>query len=99
MQDRSATDALQIDLRRVFRAPATRVFEAWTHKEDVGQWLCHDGHLNRVKVIKHDVRPHGALRLEVMRHTEPAEDFVIFGTYKELEPPRRLALTWAWERT
>jgi hypothetical protein len=51
--------AQTIELRRTFSVGPERLDEAWTDKDDLAHWFCHDGRVSKVEVIKHDVRPDG----------------------------------------
>jgi uncharacterized protein YndB with AHSA1/START domain len=86
-------ETLQIE--RTFQAPAQAVFDAWTSEEVMRRWFHaeHDWETTEAQV---DLRPDGAVRV-VMR--DPHEDTVYAGggRYTEIDPPTRLAFTWAWD--
>ena len=87
----SSTPALNI--RRLLKAPRTRVFEAWTKAEAVRQWM---GPLDvTVTEAQLDVREGGSFRI-VMR--QPGGDnFIARGVFSEVRAPERLVYTWRWE--
>ncbi|MGH7538023.1 MAG: SRPBCC family protein [Gemmatimonadales bacterium] len=87
----------RLELRRTFAAPRERVFRAWVEREALERWMCHDGDATEVRYLELDARPGGRYRMEVtMRNS--GERYLLFGTYREVTPPERIAFTWAWER-
>ena len=82
----------RITLTRVVPAPPDAVFQAWTNAERMARWLCPDP-TARV-VVENELRLGGSwsARMETSGGTVTA-----FGTYREIEPPRRLAFTWEWK--
>jgi uncharacterized protein YndB with AHSA1/START domain len=83
-------------IERTFDAPAVRVFEAWTSAEVLRRWW-HAEHEWETSVAEVDVRVGGAIRL-VMRNPADGTEYGGRGRYTLLDPPRRLAFTWAWDR-
>jgi uncharacterized protein YndB with AHSA1/START domain len=86
--------ALTLVLRRVLKAPPERVFRAWTEPEQLARWFGPRGFTCPEHAI--DPRPGGAYRV-TMRSPEGTLH-TVSGTYTAVEPPRRLAFTWAWEQ-
>jgi uncharacterized protein YndB with AHSA1/START domain len=77
--------------RSVPAAPA-EVYEAWTSPEVMQQWLAPGA--NVVIEARTDVRVGGAFRI---RSSAPDGALhTIDGTYRELRPGRRLAMTWRY---
>jgi uncharacterized protein YndB with AHSA1/START domain len=91
------TDGARVSLRieRTFNAPAERVFAAWTSAEVLRRWW-HAEHDWETTLAHVDVRVGGSLRL-VMRDPGDGREYGGRGTYTLIEPPRRLAFTWAWD--
>jgi uncharacterized protein YndB with AHSA1/START domain len=56
----------------------------------------HAEHEWETPVAEVDVRVGGAIRL-VMRNPGDGKEYAGRGEYTVLDPPRRLAFTWAWE--
>jgi uncharacterized protein YndB with AHSA1/START domain len=83
-------------LRRHFRAPVAKVFEAWTEGEALKRWFG-PSHALAVVVAEVDVKVGGRWRI-VMRE-QGGEQHRVGGTYREVVPNARLAFTWAWEST
>jgi uncharacterized protein YndB with AHSA1/START domain len=80
-------------ITRVFDAPRSLVFKAWTDPEHLVHWLGPQGFTGNI--VKMDVRPGGAYRFH-MRGPEGA-DLWRQGVYRESVKPERLVFTYAWE--
>jgi uncharacterized protein YndB with AHSA1/START domain len=90
----ASTQTLLIE--RTFQAPPQAVFDAWTNEEVLRRWF----HANRdweTPEAAVDLRVGGAVRL-VMRDPEDGDTHGATGRYTEVDPPRRLAFTWTWDR-
>jgi len=80
-------------LTRRLAAPREAVFRAFTEPEAMVQWWGPEG--MDVPEIRMDVRVGGGWRT-CMR--SPAGDLhCVAGVYREISPPERLVMTWAWE--
>ena len=88
---KSKTEALEV--RRIFKAPQRRVFEAWTRPDDLKQWAA-PGPMS-TPLAQVDLRVGGAYRIH-MRSPDGSEHRV-HGIYREVDPPRKLVYTWSWE--
>jgi uncharacterized protein YndB with AHSA1/START domain len=73
-----------IRLTRVFAAPRSEIFEAWTRPEHVTCWW--DAAGEPLKVCEIDLRPGGAFKFVTKGHP----DMPFTGTYHEIAPPERL---------
>ena len=82
-----------VEVRRTIAAPRQRVFEAWTRAEEVKRWFG-PGSME-TPLAEVDLRVGGAWRVH-MRGPDGSE-FRVCGTYREIEPPRRLVYTWSTE--
>jgi uncharacterized protein YndB with AHSA1/START domain len=82
-------------IERTFHAPASKVFEAWTSAEVLRRWW-HAEHSWETTIAEVDVRVGGAIHL-LMRNPADGSEYGGRGEFTLLEPPRRLAFTWAWE--
>lgn len=81
-------------VERVFKAPPDKVFNAWTDPEILVQWWGPEGlHTPEYSM---DVREGGAWRTVMMN--DKGEAHTASGVYKEIAPPKRLVMTWAWEQ-
>ena len=86
-------DAPVLRLSRSFAAPRDRVFRAFTAPAQLARWWGPKGFT--VPACTLDVRVGGAWRT-VMRSPE-GKDHIVSGVYREITPPERMVLTWAWE--
>jgi len=85
-------DEVLVIERRV-AAPPERVFALWTEPEQLAKWWGPDGY--DVPQYDLDVRKGGAWRT-VMRSPD-GKALTVSGVYREIDPPRRLVFTWAWD--
>ena len=76
-------------IERIFDAPPSLVFKAWTDPKQVAQWWGPKGFTN--PVCEMDARPGGALRI-VMRAPDGAEH-PMTGVFREVVEPERLVFT------
>ena len=83
-----------LQIRRTFDAPAQKVFEAWTQKEQFSQWF---PQTEEYKIIVHDmdVRPGGKYRVETQ--SPDGRLHIVSGMYREVVVPQKLVFSWAWE--
>lgn len=80
-------------LTRIFAAPPSLVFRAWTDPERATVWWGPQGF--KTLSCQMDVRPGGSWRIR-MRSPQGAI-YTKRGVYREIVPPQRLVFTWAWE--
>ena len=83
----------EIVMTRVFDAPRTLVFDAWTKPELFARWFGARGWT--VPVCEIDLRPGGAFRY-ILRGPDGSE-VVMRGVYREVVPPERLVTTEDFE--
>lgn len=83
-------------MKRTFQAPAQRVFDAWTSEEVMRRWW-HAEREWETSEATVDLRVGGAVRV-VMRDLEEDAEYGGGGVYTVVDPPRRLAFTWIWDR-
>jgi uncharacterized protein YndB with AHSA1/START domain len=91
----TAQAPLRLVIERTFDAPRDLVWRAWTRQEDLLQWFF-AGECEMV-FADADVRPGGAWR-SAMKHAESGDVYTHRGEYREIDPPRRLVFTHAWEQ-
>ncbi len=84
------TEALR--LVRTVAASPERAFEAWTSPEQVSRWTCPDPTAS--VDVEIDLRVGG--RYLIRMHVEGGP-YTAHGTYREVDPPRRLVYTWGWK--
>jgi len=80
-------------ITRIFDAPRSLVFNAWTEPAHRMRWWGLKGFT--VTSCEMDLRPGGAWRLS-MRSPEGREDRQV-GIFREIVPPERLVFTYAFE--
>ena len=90
----SAPDGRTLRIERVFAAPITATFDAWTSVDALRMWWP-AGPGWDTPVAEVDVRVGGRLRL-VMRDPHGVQ-FGGEGRYLAIERPDRLVFTWRWD--
>jgi uncharacterized protein YndB with AHSA1/START domain len=81
----------ELVITRLFDAPRSLVFKAWTQPEHMVHWWGPKGYTTPTCEL--DVRPGGALRL-CMRSPE-GNEFWVRGVFREVVEPERLVFTGA----
>jgi uncharacterized protein YndB with AHSA1/START domain len=89
------TDGETLRIERTFQASAEAVFDAWTSEEVMRRWF-HGQHDWETPEAEVDLRVGGAVRV-VMRDPDKDVEHGGGGHYTEIDPPTRLAFTWAWD--
>jgi uncharacterized protein YndB with AHSA1/START domain len=84
-----------LTIERTFRAPAQRVFDAFTSPEVMRRWW-HAERDWKTSEAEVDLRVGGEIRV-VMGDPKADADYGGGGRYTEIDPPRRLAFTWIWD--
>jgi uncharacterized protein YndB with AHSA1/START domain len=92
MSDPDATGTT-LRLERFIASSPEDLFALWIEPEQVARWWAPDGYEAAVHDL--DVRPGGVWRI-VLRASGGRER-AMGGVYRVVEPPRRLAFSWAWE--
>jgi uncharacterized protein YndB with AHSA1/START domain len=90
----AATEAAErvLVITRVFDAPRSLVFKAWTEPKHLVHWWGPRGFTSTI--LANDVRPGGAYRFH-MRGPE-GDDHWSQGVYQEIVEPERLVMSWNW---
>ena len=83
----------EIVMTRVFDAPRSLVFDAWTNPAHVPHWMLGPAGWT-MPVCEIDLRPGGAWHF-VWRRSDGTE-MGMRGIYKEIVPPERLVSTESW---
>lgn len=90
----SAPGADPVVVSAAFKVSPERLFAAWTSPDEVCRWFGpKPTSLARAEI---DLRVGGAYRLVFDEAPETAS--AVHGAYVAIEPNRRLAFTWCWER-
>lgn len=92
----SKPQAPSLTLKRTLKAPAEKVFAAWTQPDSLKRWFVPNDQ-TAPPVVEADVRVGGRYRI-IMRRTD-GEEHRISGEYREIVQGRKLVFTWAWEGT
>lgn len=87
----AASENPVLRMEREFKAPPARVFAAFTDPKLFAQWWGPEG--VTCPVCEIDLRVGGRWRTCMRGEKE----MWVSGAYREIERPRRLAFTWAWE--
>jgi len=80
-----------LKITRLFDAPRSLVFKAWTESEHMARWWGPRGF--KSTVLKNDLRPGGAYRIHMLG---PDGDHWTQGVYREVVPPERLVMVGSW---
>ena len=88
----AAGDEPMLEIVRVFNAPRSLVYAAWTDPVHSTKWAPHD-----MKIIhtEADLRPGGKFRVGMRR--ENGDEHWESGVYREVVENERLVFTHAWE--
>lgn len=81
-----------VRVTRVIGADRQAVWEAWTRPEHMKRWSCPEP--GGVKEVTSDLRVGGSFTIRMVVGGVPHS---AFGTYREIDEPRRLVYTWDWE--
>lgn len=96
MSDATGTsEANVVRVERTYAAAPDDVFDAWTNPEVLRRWWG-AGPTIRPAGCDVDLRVGGRYVLR-MRDEQSGEQHVVGGEYREVERPRRLVYTWAWQ--
>jgi uncharacterized protein YndB with AHSA1/START domain len=83
-------------VRRTFNASRERLFEAWTQREHLNQWMGRTKPASSTEYLELDLRPGGRYRARIA--TPEGHVYFVFGVYREVRPPQKLSFTWEWEK-
>ena len=80
-------------ISRTYPAPVERVFKAWTDANQLGQWFApSDDYTTKATV---DLRVGHEYRISIAHKGGNVHN--VLGTYRLIDPPRKLVYTWRWE--
>lgn len=89
----SLTTVHELVIDRKFAAPPEKVFAAWTDPALFTAWFGPQG--LQVSELEMDVQVNGSWRATMLN--ADGTPHIIGGIYLNIEPPRRLSFTWAWQ--
>jgi uncharacterized protein YndB with AHSA1/START domain len=81
-----------LEMKRVFQAPVSRVYQAWTKPEMMDKWYFPGGPMHAHCTV--DLRIGGSY--EVQMHPEEGDPYIAKGVYQEIIPNEKLSFTWSW---
>ena len=88
-------ETIEVCVEQTFRASPERVFDAWLEPDLVTQWMSaalkQFGLTGGIRRVEIDARVGGRFTFSDMRE---AGETVHWGTYLEIDRPRRLVFTW-----
>jgi uncharacterized protein YndB with AHSA1/START domain len=80
-------------IRRTLKASPQRVYEAWTQPSLATEFLCpQDVSVDDVSL---DVRVGGAYHIAM--RVSNGEVWTVRGVYQDVQPGKRLSMTWKWD--
>lgn len=91
MTTNTSTDTKLILTRTINASPA-EVFRAWTDPTLLSQWSCPEG--TEMDGVTVDLKVGGSFKIRMKGENQ---HYTAFGTYREIQPPKRLVYTWDWE--
>jgi len=79
-------------VEKTFKVSADKVFDAWLDTEKIGRWML-DTERRDEELINLETNPRvgGTFSFVILRD---GEELNHRGTYRELDPPKRLVFTW-----
>jgi uncharacterized protein YndB with AHSA1/START domain/predicted enzyme related to lactoylglutathione lyase len=89
----TAAPATALVLRRTYKAPRERVFNAWTQPEIMRRWMSPAD--TTISEIAFEAQIGAPYRIVML--AADGERFVVRGSIRELRAPERLSLSWQWE--
>jgi len=95
----AATDTEQghsLTLTRRLQAAPDKVWRAWTDPQALMRWFAPSDEFE-TPTVECDLRVGGRYRIVMKAPDGELHD--VRGTYREIEPNRRLVFTWAWQST
>ncbi len=84
-----------LTLQRRFKAPPSKVYQAWTDPQQMMQWFGPTG----ATVLEVQADPHVGGRFRVVMTGPDGERHEVNGIYREVVTDRKLCFTWAWHST
>lgn len=88
----TATSDRELVITRIFDAPRSLVFRAWTDPEHMVQWLGPQGFSS--KILKSELRVGGAYRFH-MRDPQGGDHWQQ-GVFREIVEPEKLVFSYEW---
>ena len=96
MAQSSTQDRPSLNITRHYAVHPEKVWRAWTEPQALSRWFG-PADTQAVTRAELDVRVGGAWRIAF--RTTDGQEHGVSGVYQQVEPPRRLSFTWAWQST
>jgi NAD(P)-dependent dehydrogenase (short-subunit alcohol dehydrogenase family)/uncharacterized protein YndB with AHSA1/START domain len=87
----------EVCIERTMDAPPDKVFRAWIDPEAVKKWFVHQATVHWTRNPEIDAKADGHFSWSVASDDNDQEEFAFHGTYREVEPGKKLAFTWEWQ--
>ena len=94
MATSEARTGIALRLERTYQASPERVFNAWVRPDALAQWFAPSAEYKAVITV---LEAHAGGRYRIEMHHQGGKVHVVWGVYRELSPPTRIVMTWAWE--
>jgi uncharacterized protein YndB with AHSA1/START domain len=93
MSQAAVASPTSLVIARTYPASVERVFKAWTDANQLGQWFApSDDYTTKASV---DLQVGHEYRIAIAHKGGNVHN--ILGTYRLIDPPRKLVYTWRWE--
>ena len=93
MSQAAVASPTSLVISRTYPASVDRVFKAWTDANQLGQWFAPtDDYTTKANV---DLRVGHEYRIAITH--KGGNVHTVLGTYRVIEPPRKLVYTWRWD--
>lgn len=86
----------ELRITRRYPVPPEKVWRAWTDPEAIARWFG-PADTERIAHAELDVRVGG--HWSIAFTTADGERHKVGGVYQQVDPPRRLVFSWAWQST
>ena len=94
--DTGQSQSPRLVIERIYDAPPQAVFQAWTDPQALSRWFG-PADCEAVTVAQLDVREGGTYSIAF--RTRDGEQHRVSGVYQEVDAPRKLVFSWAWQST
>jgi uncharacterized protein YndB with AHSA1/START domain len=82
-----------LTLKRRFKAPPAKVFEAWTDPEKIKRWMGP----GEIVTVRAQSDPRVGGRYRILMRSPNGEEHDVSGIYREVVANEKLVFTWSWK--
>jgi uncharacterized protein YndB with AHSA1/START domain len=93
MSQAAVASPTSLVISRTYPASVDRVFKAWTDANQLGQWFAPSDDCTTKASV--DLQVGREYRIAITH--KGGNVHTVLGTYRLIEPPRKLVYTWRWE--